>query len=109
MTWQQASQRLHQQVLDGVPDSLTRALTRLHQPSCEDGTTPICLGCDRDLPGGSGAVWPCRTYTLIARKVLHVSDVEAVLTGLRPKRPPTGANAQNQAADCRYSPGASAG
>jgi len=75
--------RLHERVLDGALDLLARGLARLHQPTFEDGgTLPTCLGCDRDRPGEPGAVWPCRTYTIIARTVLRITDVEALLTGL---------------------------
>jgi hypothetical protein len=63
-------------------DSLAGELARLHRPCCRDGAMPTCLGCDQDLPGGPGAVWPCRTYTVIARTVLRVPDVEAALTTL---------------------------
>lgn len=83
MVWQRASERLHSRVLEGARDALARDLTQLHRPTYEGEAIPTCLGCDRDLPGGPGAVWPCRTYTLIARTVLCVADVEAVLTGLR--------------------------
>ena len=83
MAWRKASQRLHERVLEGALDSLAWQLAQLHQPACEDAATPTCLGCDQDLPGGPGAVWPCRSYTIVARTILRVSDVEAVLIRLR--------------------------
>lgn len=82
MVWRKASERLHGRVLEGALDSLARELAQLHRPTCRDGDMPTCLGCDREMFGGPGVVWPCRTYTLVARTVLHVRDVEAVLTRL---------------------------
>jgi hypothetical protein len=83
MAWRKAAERLHERVLDAAPDSLAREVAQLHRLACEDAATPTCLGCDQDLPGGPGAVWPCRTCTLVARSMLRVADVEATLTRLR--------------------------
>ena len=82
VVWRKASARLHERVLEGALDSLTGEVAQLHRPTCREGALPTCLGCDSEVSGGPGAVWPCRTYTLIARTVLHVPDVEVVLTAL---------------------------
>lgn len=81
-TWTSAADALHLRVV-GALDGVLARLAELHRPHTGDDGMPTCLGCDTDGPGAADAVWPCRTYTIIARAALGVSDVEAVLLSLR--------------------------
>jgi hypothetical protein len=79
-----AADVLHAQVLAGAGDGVLRQLAELHRPHPDDvDGMPTCRGCDVDGPTAGDPVWPCRTYTVIARKVLGVRDVEALLLSLR--------------------------
>ena len=79
-----AADVLHAQVLAASGDGVLRQLVELHRPFPDDvDGMPTCRGCDVDGPTAADPVWPCRTYTLIARTVLGVRDVEALLRSLR--------------------------
>ena len=79
-----AADVLHAQVLAASGDGVLRQLVELHRPFPDDvDGMPTCRGCDVDGPTAADPVWPCRTYTLIARIVLGVRDVEALLLSLR--------------------------
>lgn len=77
--WHPVCQRLHEQVMAASYDSLASALARLHQPRPTGDIWPTCHGCDRDDRIGGDAVWPCRTYTVIATTMLRVPDIENLL------------------------------
>jgi hypothetical protein len=93
-----AARSLHERVLENAWDSLARAMAELHAPHCASppiGAAPVdslpvdvvpiesfptCEGCDRDSEELLGdAVWPCRTYTLLATTLLQVPDIEELL------------------------------
>jgi hypothetical protein len=78
--WGRASRTLHARVLTATPNPLVRGLVRLHAPGLDHQGQPVCCGCDQDGEQRTAAVWPCRTYTRIARDLLGVHDVEALLT-----------------------------
>jgi len=82
-----AADVLHARVLAASGDGVLRQLAELHRPHPDDtiagGGMPTCLGCDVDGPTSADPVWPCRTYTLLARAVLGVQDVEALFLSLR--------------------------
>jgi hypothetical protein len=79
-----AADVLHAQVLAASGDDVLRQLAELHRPHPDDvDGMPTCRGCDVDGPTGADAVWPCRTYTLLARTALGIQDVEARLLSLR--------------------------
>ena len=79
--WLNAAMDLHARVETATWDSLTRSLLSLHRPYVRDASLLICKGCDHEPPA-SAAMWPCRSYTLIAQTVLHVDDIEGLLQAL---------------------------
>ena len=75
--------RLHERVLESCFDPLATHLADLHRPFFCDGAQPTCHGCDTDGPPGEDEpIWPCRTYTAVAKSVLRIMDVENCLTEL---------------------------
>lgn len=75
---------LHDRVLSASYDSLTTALICLHQPCMTtDVEWPVCQGCDVDDRDHSDAIWPCRSYTLIATTLLKIPNIEDYLSELR--------------------------
>ena len=79
-----AADVLHARVLAASGDGVLRQLAELHRPHPDDvDVMPTCRGCDVDGPTAADPVWPCRTYTLLARTALGVRDVEGLLLSLR--------------------------
>ena len=82
-TWADAAAALHERLL-AASEGVLRQLAELHRPHPDDvDGMPTCRGCDVDGPTAADPVWPCRTYTLLARAVLGVQDVEALFLSLR--------------------------
>lgn len=77
--WKTVAFVFHERVRANCWDSLAGQLLNLHAPHIVDGL-PVCRGCDRDERGSIDAVWPCRTYTIIAATLLGTKDVEGSLT-----------------------------
>lgn len=82
--WHGAAQRIHERVIEASYDSLASRLASLHSPRRNDGDAwPVCHGCDREDSHLGDAVWPCRSYTVIATTMLRVADIETLLTETR--------------------------
>ena len=80
--WAHVAGEFHERVKSNCWDTLAGELLNLHQPWLDDDGLPVCRGCDRDTPGTTDPVWPCRTYTIIAATMLTVPNVEATLRAM---------------------------
>jgi len=58
-------------VLARATDPALRAVLDLHRPVIEtSGAWPVCQGCDSDDgPDAEPPEWPCRTWTLIRKRL----------------------------------------
>jgi hypothetical protein len=81
MRYPEAAEILHRRIADDV-HGVVRRIVELHRPCADEAGYPTCRGCDSDGRPPTDAVWPCRTYTLVAREVLGIRDVEGFLTRL---------------------------
>lgn len=79
--WAHVAGQFHDRVRASCWDSLAGELLRLHQPCISEGA-PTCRGCDRDDRGVRDAVWPCRTYTILASTLLGIPSVEDTLNAM---------------------------
>jgi hypothetical protein len=85
--WAHAAFTMHAEISAACDDPLHRAINELHRPTIDAEGMPTCAGCDADRPDLREPVWPCRTTTLLARRVLGITDVETYLTRLRDAAP----------------------
>lgn len=87
-SWTASGSVLHERVLAVASDRLIRQLVELHAPVDDGGEQPVCAGCDQGVVSDEVAMWPCRTYTLIAASLLdlHTCGVDEYLTALRDGR-----------------------
>lgn len=87
-SWAASGSVLHERVLAVAFDRLTRQLVELHAPIDDGGEQPVCGGCDQPGVSDDLAMWPCRTYTLLAASVLDLRTygVDEYLTALRDGR-----------------------
>ncbi|MBI3685720.1 MAG: hypothetical protein HY241_00015 [Actinobacteria bacterium] len=85
MSWAAAAVALHERVLTVALDRATADLVELHAPVDQSGEQPVCCGCDQASRTDPPAMWPCRTYTLLAASVLNLGPggVEEELSRLR--------------------------
>lgn len=79
--WAIVAAQFHDRVRASCWDTLAGELLSLHQPWLTEGS-PKCRGCDRDDRGVRDAVWPCRTYTVLASTLLGIPNVEATLSAM---------------------------
>ncbi|MBI3687071.1 MAG: hypothetical protein HY241_06965 [Actinobacteria bacterium] len=112
-SWVAAATVLHERVRVVAFDRVAVRLVELHAPVDRGGDQPVCEGCDQASVSDELAMWPCRTYTVIAACVLGLGPggVEEELTALRalgvpqrtdravPDRVSTGAMVDDQAGD----------
>ncbi|MBI1759065.1 MAG: hypothetical protein HYR62_07555 [Actinobacteria bacterium] len=89
-SWATGAAVLHERVLAVVLDRLTARLVVLHAPVDQGDDQPVCGGCDQPGVSDELAIWPCRTYTLIAACLLGLGagGVEEYLTELRTNHGP---------------------
>lgn len=90
--WPEVAAAFHARVRESCWDTLVGELLNLHAPAIADGG-PVCGGCDRERGDDHAGdpLWPCRTYTLIARRLLHThveETLEAMLAMAARRRPP---------------------
>ncbi|MBI1757825.1 MAG: hypothetical protein HYR62_01125 [Actinobacteria bacterium] len=83
--WVAAAAALHERVRAVAFDRVTARLVELHAPVDQGEEQPVCCGCDQAGRSDPPAMWPCRTYTLLAASVLGLGSggVEEELTRLR--------------------------
>jgi hypothetical protein len=94
-SWATAANRLHERVTVVAADRLTIALVELHAPVDQGAEQPVCCGCDQASRHDPPAMWPCRSYTLLAASILNLAPggVERELVRLRDEpSPPTRVN-----------------
>ncbi|MBI1758905.1 MAG: hypothetical protein HYR62_06730 [Actinobacteria bacterium] len=84
-SWPAAGAVLHERVREMAFDRLTARLVELHAPVDQGGELPVCCGCDQASRRDPPAMWPCRTYTLLAARLCGLASggVEAELMRLR--------------------------
>ena len=83
--WMRGAGQLHALLREAAARTAPAVLpiTRLHAPHLgPDLLSAVCKGCDRALATQPEAPWPCRTYTLLCRGLLDVTNVERTVERL---------------------------
>jgi len=79
--WDVVIKEFHDRVRANCWEPLVGEFLNLHQPHLIE-VLPVCQGCDRDNPDAVDPIWPCRTYTIIAKNLLNIPNVEDVLRAM---------------------------
>jgi hypothetical protein len=85
LDWMRGAARLHVLLHEAAARTapVVLPIAKLHEPHAgPDGGAPVCHGCDGATGAPAGAAWPCRTYALLCRGLLDVTNIPETMVRL---------------------------